>query len=396
MAMQAPDNLTRHDLESLAAVVADDGLPCVSIYLPTVRAGDLHQNAVRLKNQLRAAEEELVAWPLRHRVAEELLAPARGLLEEAGFWTTPGDGLAVLRARDLFRALRLPVAFRELAVVEKRFHLKPLFQVFEDSGIFYVLTLSLNHVRLVRGDRWSAEELDLGGVPKSFREAMGDLTRVFGPKTGTALTGNALGVARAPIFHGHGSGEDDFKAEIRKYFQRVDGGLAGLPIDRSAPVVLAGVEYLLAIYREASGNPRVLAEGLTGNADHLSPEELRAAAWELVEPVLGADRRRAAERFRERIGTGLASSELEEVLVAAHDGRVEAVFAASGVRRWGRYDPGSREALLADGNGKGPAKGAEDLVDLAAVQTFLHGGAVHVVEPAQLPGGDAVAAVFRY
>jgi hypothetical protein len=80
------------------------------------------------------------------------------------------------------------------------------------------------------------------------------------------------------------------------------------------------------------------------------------------------------------------------VLPAAHDGRVESVFAASGVRRWGLYDQGSRETRLTGGY----AKQAEDLVDLAAVQTFLHGGAVHVVEPGQLPGGDAVAAVFRY
>jgi Bacterial archaeo-eukaryotic release factor family 3 len=390
--MRAPDNLTRHDLESLAAVAADDGWPCVSIYMPMVRAGDPHQNAVRLKNQLRTAEEELGAWQLRRRAEKALLEPLHELLAEEGFWTVPGDGLAALRARELFRVWRLPVAFRDLAVVEKRFHLKPLFQMFDDSGIFYVLTLSLNHVRLIRADRWSAEEVDLGGVPKSFREAMGDLTRVFGPKAGTAVSPSALGVARAPIFHGHGSGEDDFKAEIRKYFQRVDGGLAGLPIDRSAPVVLAGVEYLLAIYHQAVGNPRVLDEGLTGNADHLSPEELRAAAWELVEPVLGADRRRAAERFHQRLGTGLASSRLEEVLPAAHDGRVESVFAASGVRRWGLYDLGSRETRLTGGY----AKQAEDLVDLAAVQTFLHGGAVHVVEPGQLPGGDAVAAVFRY
>jgi hypothetical protein len=30
------------------------------------------------------------------------------------------------------------------------------------------------------------------------------------------------------------------------------------------------------------------------------------------------------------------------------------------------------------------------------VQTFLQRGAVRVVEPAELPGGDVLAAVFRY
>ena len=60
-------------------------------------------------------------------------------------------------------------------------------------------------------------------------------------------------------------------------------------MDRDIPVVLAGVEYLLPRYKETTELPHVLDEGLTGNAEGLSPEELRDKAWEIVEPVLNAD-----------------------------------------------------------------------------------------------------------
>ena len=39
---------------------------------------------------------------------------------------------------------------------------------------------------------------------------------------------------------------------------------------------------------------------------------------------------------------------------------------------------------------------AKDLLDIAAIQTFINGGEVYVVEPHELPDPGMVAAVFRY
>ncbi len=40
--------------------------------------------------------------------------------------------------------------------------------------------------------------------------------------------------------------------------------------------------------------------------------------------------------------------------------------------------------------------GDEDLLDLAAVKTFLNSGNIYAVEPEKVPGGEPFAAVFRY
>jgi hypothetical protein len=40
--------------------------------------------------------------------------------------------------------------------------------------------------------------------------------------------------------------------------------------------------------------------------------------------------------------------------------------------------------------------GDEDLLDLAAVHTFLNGGMVYAVEPEQMPSYATLAALFRY
>jgi len=381
--------ITREDIQELLQI---PGRPCASIYMPTFRAGvETQQNPIRLKNLLRQAQGRLEEQGMRAAEAAELLAPVRELVEDQAFWQSQAEGVAIFLSPDLFRTYRLPTGVDELAVVESRFHLKPLFTVLGNGAHFYILALSLKNVRLIRATRYTAEELALPGVPRSLTEALGELTHQFTQfKTGP----RSRAVARAPIFHVHGTAEDDLKAEILQFFNLADKALLRT-IERDAPVVLAGVEYLLPRYKETTEHPKVLAEGLPGNADGLSPAELRDAAWEIVEPVLTADRRRAAERYRDLLGSGRAASRYEEILPAAHDGRVDTLFVARGVRLWGAYDVHRREVRL-QGDQGGQRNGSEDLLDLAAVQTFLHRGQVYAVPQTEVPDGQAMAAVFRY
>jgi len=394
--------LTRHDVQaSTASTITREDIqdllqtrdrPCVSIYMPTFRAGaERQQNPIRLKNLLRQVQGRLEENHLRPAEAAELLAPARELVEDHAFWQTQAEGLAIFLSPGRFRTYRLPTRTDELAVVESRFHLKPLFTVLANGAHFYVLALSLKNVRVIRATRYTAEELDLPGVPRSLAEALGDLTR---RSTQFQVGTSAKTVARGPIFPGHGTAEDDLKAEILQFFNLADKALLR-HLDRDAPVVLAGVEYLLPRYKETTEHPHVLEEGLPGNAEGLSPEELRDAAWEIVEPVLTADRRRAAERYGDLAGSGRASSRYDEILPAAHDGRVDTLFVARGVRLWGAYDVHRREVRL-QGDQDGQRNGNEDLLDLAAVQTFLNRGQVYAVPQAEVPDGQAMAAVFRY
>lgn len=383
--------ITRDEIQDLLQA---PGRPCISIYMPTIRAGEqTQQNPTRFKNLLRSLEERLAGLRLGNLgngTPGELMEPLRGLLDDHAFWQTQNEGLAVFRSPELFRTWRLPLELDELAVVENRFHLKPLFSLLSGDGRFYVLALSLKNLRLIAATRHSAEELELPGVPRSLAEAMGDLVRFdqFHPRP------SAKGVGRSPILPTHGPSEDDVKVEIRQFFNRADKILLK-QMDRNLPVVLAGVEYLLPLYKDASEHPRILSEGLTGNADGLAPEELHAAAWEIVEPLFLEDRRKARDRYFELLGTGRASSRYEEVLPATHDGRVDTLFVARGIRLWGAYDEKARTVRLQEDQ-DAQRNGSEDLLDHAAVRTFLNGGTVHAVPQAEVPDGQAMAAIYRY
>jgi hypothetical protein len=375
--------------EQIRELVLTPGRPCVSIYMPTFRGGaETLQNPIRFKNLLRSVQERLEEMGIRDG---GLTAPLRDLLDDPPFWQAQSEGLALFRSPELLRIHRLPTTFDELAVVEDRFHLKPLFSLLNGDGRFYVLALSVKSIRLIAASRHSARELDLPGVPRSLPEALGVLThQVTQFKTGP----RNKAVARAPVFHVHGGAEDDLKTEILNFFNLADKALLK-HLDRDAPVVLAGVEYLLPRYKETTEHPKVLEEGLIGNADFLSPDELRDAAWEIVEPYFLADRHRAAERYGDLAGTGRATSRYEEILPAAHDGRIDTLFVARGVRLWGKYDGTGREVLLQEEQAA-QRNGSEDLLDLAAVQTFLNGGTVYAVPQQEVPSGQAMAGIFRY
>ena len=101
--------------DELRTLVERDEGPCVSIFMPTHRAGaETQQNPIRVKNLTREAEKQLIEGGLPSRGAKELLVPLKGLLEDALFWRYQSDGLAMFSSVALFRCYRLPVTFDEL------------------------------------------------------------------------------------------------------------------------------------------------------------------------------------------------------------------------------------------------------------------------------------------
>lgn len=185
-------------------------------------------------------------------------------------------------------------------------------------------------------------------------------------------------------------GIDDSKDELLHYFKKIDRGLHPLLREEKAPLVLAAVDYLQPIYRQANTYAHLLEGGIEGNPDRLSSKELHDRAWPLVKPLFEEAQQRAAAQYRQLAGTDRASGDLKAVVAAAHEGRVETLFVALDRQRWGVFDPSAGEveeheqALFGD----------VDLLDLAAAHTLAHGRTVYAVESQQLPSGTDVAAIF--
>ncbi len=380
------DSLTRSDLAELIDV---EGEWCVSLYMPAVRAGaEVQQNTIRFRNLLRRAEESLQAVQMRVPDVERLLGPATALLDDAGFWREQGDGLAVFVGQGHLSTFRLPLRFDEIVVVNRRFYVKPLLPLFSGDGQFFVLALSQDQVRLLEGTRDSVAEVELPDVPTSMAEAL-QLDR---PER--QVRARAIGETGAAVFHGHGGPEETAKPDLLRYFQLVDRGLRDYLADKRVPLVLAGVDYLLPIYREANSYSHLLEQGIIGNPDMVSARELHQRAWEIVRPVFAAEQAEQIALYYELDGRGdvRASHTLTDIVRAAFEGRVATLFVPHSVQKWGVYRAHSHKVHVHPSQ----QPGDYDLIDLAAAQTVAHGGTVYVLEPEKVPGGELIAAIFRY
>ena len=158
-------------------------------------------------------------------------------------------------------------------------------------------------------------------------------------------------------------------------------------------MILAGVEYEFPIYRQVSSCPQILDEAVGGNVDGLTPGELLEKALPIALAHFSKVEERAAGQFYHLEHTGLASSDFPTILKEASVGRVQSLFVAVGVQVWGTYTPGERELVILDGQ----TPEAEDLLNLAAMYTFMNSGDVYAVQPDRVPGGGGhLAATFRY
>jgi hypothetical protein len=280
-------------------------------------------------------------------------------------------------------------------VIAHNIHLKPILPFVSGNDHFYILALSQNEIRLLHANRYHISEVDLGNTPTSLREALwfDDPEKQLQFHTSTATPGSMN--TRPSIFHGQGVADDDTKTELLRYFQKVDHGIMDLLRQEKAPLVLAGVDYLLPIYQEANAYQYLVKDFLTGNPEERSNADLHKAAWELVQPIFEQDLRKALEHYRELSGSGskLASNQLSEISAASHHGQVEILFTALSVQVWGSYD----ENELSIEQHQEFQPGDQDLLDLVAVNTLLNGGKVFVLEPEEMPEQESnIAAIFRF
>lgn len=384
------DILTQQDLRLLMEIRSEQH---TSILMPTYRTGrKTRQHRIRLKNLLGVAEQRLSAAGLRRPEIMAMLEPAQRVLRDGLFWSHQGDGLVVYLTPEMSHLFRLPLEVPELVVVSNRFHVKPLLPLISGNGRFYLLAISQKRIRLFQASRHSIVQVELAGLADSPVKALRgqDPQKQLQFHTATRAPGGRR--ERLALFHGHGAGVDDAKDRILSYFRRVDETVNEVLSGEQAPLVLAGVSYLLPIYREASSYPNLAEEAIGGNPDRSSRQVLHRRGWEIVAPRFAEEQRDAARRYDQVRGTRLTTGTLETILPAAHHGQVDVLFVAAGAQRWGQYDPTAGGLSLHTA----AEPGDEDLLDLAAVQTYLNGGTVYAVAPNEVPGGAPLAALLRW
>jgi len=375
----------------LHELIAERPGPCVSIFLGTRPVGHgSHEDRLRLERLLMQAEHALGEHDVVDDGLRQLLGPIRDAAADAHTWEHAPCTIAFFSAPGFFAVVHGPVTGLDEAVVAERFHLRPLLRLLESSVPFYVLALSANHVRLIEhGADGAVRRLSLPDVPTSFKAWMrgghfyADLQAHGSGRVGMGK--------RRFVVHGHGDRDEERLGEsLKHWFGEIAKAVGRLPLDASAPRVVAATVEHAARFAHVSDDRMLLPEAVLGSPDRQSDHDLVRQALPLVAAQTGRRRDTALARWRESLTRGDASGDLRVVLPAAHQGRVRTLLLPPELELWGSFDSASGRVEIHPHR----RPGDEELLEHAARETWSHGGQVLELQTAEELGTAPVAALL--
>lgn len=382
------DHLNRERLKEL---LGEHRAPCISMYIPTYRKGaETEQNQIRFKNKVREAEKLLQEKGYRAGQIDPLLQQAKNLYNDDNFWNFQQDGLAVFIAQNKFYCYRLPKPFEEMLMINDHFYVKPLIPVLSGKEFFYILSLDKKQMRLFRAGKYGIKNIELKDFPLSVEE----FTSEFAEEKYLFRKSEFGGQPRQGMYVGPGHGTDDIREQrdLLRFFQTFDKKLFDLIKPGNPPLLLAGVEYLIPIYREASSYGNLVEQAVTVNTDFMQPEELHSHALKVMEPHLKKTQENHLFQFEQLYDTEKTSDDLMEIITAAYSKRVAVLFFNPDVKIWGRFNSVDFSVDIHDS----PMPGDEDLLNFAAVQTLLYDGTIYALPKEDMPMGQSAAAILRF
>jgi hypothetical protein len=381
------DTVSRQDVRQLLATRPG---PCVSLFLPVRVSGpEGQQGPIRLKNLVRAAKERLIDRGMRPADARDFVEPLMGMGTEPAFWQQSGSGVALFHSKQATRALHLPLDFQETVIVSERFFIKPLLPLLVGDGRFFVLGLNQKGVRLLEATRDRMRQVEVPGMPGSLDEALGyeDERRRF-HNSGRQGPGGP----QPNVYRGKGSLVDVESGDVEKYFRLVDRAVRPFMNGTHAPLVLAALPEFIPVYRSVNSYNHLLEASVSLNPQWVDDASLHAQAWAAAAPAFAEEQKQAAARYWPLVHSNRATSDLQEVVRAAIQARVDVLFVDEKADVRGDLDEATGRPALHPNL----AHGRDDLIDVAAAETLNSGGTVYAGSADRVPGGGPMAAILRY
>lgn len=351
------DPIRHDDLRTLAQQPG----PAASFVIPTHRGGaETLSDSQRLRPLLASAREQL-AEHHPETDADALLAPVETLADSRRFWQTQCDGLAVFVQPGSARYFRLDREFTPQVTVGEHPNLRTVLTLVTNDLEFLLLAVSRNQVRLFAADRATITELPLGNIPASAEDVAGFSTR----EPQIQHQGSDLAGA-------HGHGPRDYNV-LNGFLQTVGKAVEERFSGDKRPLVLASVDEYQGAIREHLKTVTMLSDTVSGSPDRVKKVELHFAAWPIVQAESTKRHADLVDRLEGALGTGRATNDPALIGRESATGRVDILVLA--------------ERALTD-------EAYAEQLDAAIAHTLRNRGTVDVVP--ELPGGQAVGAVFRY
>jgi hypothetical protein len=353
MTITKSESLSIEKLRSLASAAP----PSISIVLPELEARDAR---IAFKDAVTKVRATLAGSASKHDIVS-LLDPLELAAANVIDSSKEPATFIFLRSPDVCESFRTRyLVGQPVAAVGECFQLRPLLALASKHLEFYILALKLNDTRIFK---CTDQFCEVARFPKD---------------AGTEAAGFVPGASESSLRAEPVHDRDHPEEHLGRFYREIDRDVNALLKDGYPPLVVAGVEHEVALFHRLTTYPACVAPGIHGLPGRLGLNEMYRESLELLRSVTTGATRHALEKFDKQIGTGHASTDLEEIVRATRTGRVEHLFLSENGVVPDAFDDGA------------------DLLNTAAVQTLLHGGDVQTLPATSMPSGSQVCAVFRY
>lgn len=364
---------------------------CVSVIMPTHKAGvevNQHVDQKAFRNALLHVEKTLAQRNTDPALIKKIMKPGYDLIADDEEWLNMSNGLAVYMAEDFMKFIRLPGTVSNEVVVNSSFSVMQLIPFLVRIEYFYLLDLNKRNCRFFRADYFCIEHIPVDEMPY----AVDDVVH-FENKDDQKLFRLSGSGSRSANYHGLGSGKPDDKENMALYLEEVDDTLWQTHLHAShAPLLLAGLEYQVPIYRSVSKYNNIWPEAIIGNHQFDDAETIYQKAMAVMKPYFDQPLKNALEEFGNKSATNLTSTKNAEIIPAAFYSRISHLFVQEDAHVWGTFNEEDGGIRLTDIK----KEHTENLADRAVAKTIETGGSVFILDKQQMPGTGVMAAVFRY
>jgi hypothetical protein len=344
----------------------------------------------RLKNAIRQVEKELVDRGVDRSTTAVLIEAVESItttIEAEGRWA---NALIIFRSSDVVRYFWLRDLPTEIVVVKNRFQVRPLLSALSREQRFYILALSQQRTRLFYCTPHSAEKVSLRGVVPDNLHVWMQTRRPDHVLNNRAVAGPSVGSMKGVMF---GTSTDREPADdyLTHFFREVEKGVQSILRGDTAALVLAGVEYEVALYRKVSSHRRLLEKTIYGSPDSLTVRDLHQRAWDIVTESFSEPLRKALTYFEKLRDSNRVSFNKNAIIKGAFEGRVADLLLSEGAEQMGTWNEEMHEVESQVRDNR-----VEELLNAAAQQTVLHGGRAFALRPQEMPQKAEALAVLRF
>lgn len=255
----------------------------ISAYIAfSTASSDPTSSRIEYKNTLRDIETMLTNAKAAPQYISDTLQPLYDLLDTNEFWPPKHESLAIFANQKVCHIYHVPEgAIRSELTVTNGFSMQQLEELTRNNQPYFFLALSRKKTQLYTGDRYHLMPIDIKNLPADMETALQideypHSQQFHGVRSETGSGGSSS-------VHDQSEVKNTDKAMALEFFRLVDKHLKPVLTKANRPLVIGGVENLLALYNKVNSYPGLVKQYIYGNLDHAKPDAIRAKVLPLLQ-----------------------------------------------------------------------------------------------------------------